>query len=541
MPGRRVAQLQPQLDELRERATALANDWAAAAALQRTAGQERALLRILGVGGLDAAGRPLAAEVVDRFLKAGPDRLGGGIILPFAIALLEYDLVPQALALDIASGAVDLALEGELLDVPERRATAEAEARRLVGSGMERIDANRVARRELIDVLGEPPRPWLGTSLVQPVAQDAAAEARAVIRDGCDLLRVEVPSGRELTARLHALGVTIRGWEPGDRPGGSADERLELQPTGSQRGLAALRSAVDACAAERPAYVRLQTTTPALSAPEAAVVAALERIDLVESDPIDEIVTVGVDPERALADHGFARRVLRRAGASIVIGAGPLVVAPDLTRGQPSDPGARAGRALALQLLGGTLALAQGMPAEHVFIGAMPAWLLGERRPFARAAAEISVRRALLPECPLVFAEPADGLQSGAWPCLVGALLPAAPAGALVVRSPVDGEFGQLAAATRAAAAVAAELSEAIGAGRLQGEALDHARQTISVAVETLEQIDARGWTAVVGQGMSAALDGAGWIGRGPASVSPRQAAFDPLADVLSDRVPEAR
>jgi beta-lysine 5,6-aminomutase alpha subunit len=537
MATRRLAQLQPQLDDLRDQASALAGEWAAAAARQRTAGQERALLRMLGVAGLDASGRPLAAEVVDRFLAGSPDRLATGILLSFAVALLEYDLAPQALALDIASGAVDLALEGELLDIPERRATAEAEARRLVASGLERIDANRVARRDLIDVLGESPRPWLGTTLGEPGAQEAAVEARGLIRDGADLLRIDVPSGRELTVRLRAIGVAVRGWEPGGASAGGATSP-EVQPTGSQRGLHALRAAVDAAAAERTAYVRLATSTPALSAPEAAVVAALERIDLVESDPIEEIVTVGVDPERALADHGFARRVLGRAGASIVIGAGPLVVAPDLTRGVPSDPAARAGRALALQLLGGQLAVAQGMPPEQVFVGAMPAWVLGEPQPFARAAAEISLRRELLPESPLAFSEPVDGSLAAGWPFLLAAVLPAAPAGALVLRSAPPGGFGQAAIATRSAAAVARELADGIGVGRLQGPALEHARRTAEAAADMLAEINARGWSAVVGEGASAAMDGAGWIGRGPGSVSARDAGFDPLAEALSDRMP---
>ena len=48
------------------------------------------------------------------------------------MALLEYDLDPQQLALDVASGAVDLALEAELLRESDRRAVAETEATRLV-------------------------------------------------------------------------------------------------------------------------------------------------------------------------------------------------------------------------------------------------------------------------------------------------------------------------------------------------------------------------------------------------------------------------
>ena len=51
------------------------------------------------------------------------------------------------------------------------------------------------------------------------------------------------------------------------------------------------------------------TVTSAFAAPEQAVVAAFERIDLVEADPIRDIVEDNVDPERALADHAFAHRL----------------------------------------------------------------------------------------------------------------------------------------------------------------------------------------------------------------------------------------
>ena len=93
-----------------------------------------------------------------------------GILLPFAMALLEYDLPPLELALDVASGAIDLALEAELLRQPAQREAATREARRLIGSAFARIDANRTARLEVLDVLGELPRPWFGSSLQEPAA-----------------------------------------------------------------------------------------------------------------------------------------------------------------------------------------------------------------------------------------------------------------------------------------------------------------------------------------------------------------------------------
>src|SRR5436190_13321974 len=194
------------LDRLIERAETLAGAWSARARGSTTVGRERAMLRMFGVTGLDAAGRPLAWAVVDRYLGGGRDRLGGGITLPFAMAVAEYDLDPQRLALDVASGAVDLGLEAALLREPDRRAIAEEEAARMVAAAVERIDANRTARAELIDVFGEPRRPWIGAAIGEPDLAGALDEARAAVDAGADLLDVEVPIGRELSERLRRAG-----------------------------------------------------------------------------------------------------------------------------------------------------------------------------------------------------------------------------------------------------------------------------------------------------------------------------------------------
>src|SRR5439155_4193238 len=197
-------------------------------------------------------------------------------------------------------------------------------------------------------------------------------------------------------------------------------------PIGSQRGLAQLREALDEAAAERRGYVRLTTASPALSAPEQAVVAAFERVDIVEADPVGEIVEQGVDPDRAIADHTFAHWLIQRSGAQLLVGAGPLVVAPDLARGFPSDPATRSGRALAMQLLTVMLARRAGLSDDQVIVDALPPWIWDESDPAVQALAAVAVRRAALPNHQLAFREPegASTLSSIAWPLVLGAALP---------------------------------------------------------------------------------------------------------------------
>ena len=92
------------VERLAERAETLAGAWGARARASTTPGQERAILRLFGVTGLDRSGRPLAGAAVDRWLASARDGLGGGIALPFTMAMTEYDLDPQQLALDVATG-----------------------------------------------------------------------------------------------------------------------------------------------------------------------------------------------------------------------------------------------------------------------------------------------------------------------------------------------------------------------------------------------------------------------------------------------------
>jgi D-Lysine 5,6-aminomutase TIM-barrel domain of alpha subunit len=524
------------LDRLLARANALAGAWGARARASTTIGQERATLRLFGVNGLDSAGRPLAGATIDRWLTGGVRALSGGIALPFAMALLEYDLEPQQLALDVASGAIDLVLEAELLREPDRRAVAEVEANRLAAAAIERIDAQRTVRRETIAMLGEAARPWLGVTLREPDVDGAIAEAAALVGAGIDLIRIEVPIGREMAERLSDAGLEVPAWQPRDGGGRAPDrEPPDPAPAGSQRALARLRRAVDRAAAKRRAYVRLATAAPTLGAPEGAVVAAFERIDLMASDAMAEIVAKAVEPDRALSDHAFAHRLAKRAGTVILVGPGPLVVAPDLSSGMPSNPTTRAGRALALQLLGVLLARSDGLAADQVIVGALPPWLTDEPSPAARAIAEVAVRRALFPGHPLGFVEPPAATErSVLWPYVQAAAAVHAGDVAILLRAADFGPDDAVGAAraARAASHVSADVAQATQPGALTGVALEHARGMIAAAIVTIERLADEGWRTVAG-------DPPGWTQARPDTLdaaAERTESFDPFEATLGRR-----
>ena len=512
-----------RVDRLVELAETLAAAWGARASICTTVGQERANLRLLGVTGVDRTGRPLAGAAVDRFVAGQVDRLAAGIILPFVAALAEYDLSPQALALDVASGAVDLSLESEILHDAARRADVEAMAADLAASAFERIDANRTARLELLAVIGDAARPWIGVTTAEPESADGAREAGLLVAAGVDVVRVDVPASRELADRLHEAGFELLPWRarPGAGQGG-----LDPAPAGSQRGLAEVRLALDEAAAERRGYARLATAALPLAGPEQAVVAAFERVDIVDGDPIAEVVDGNVDPDRALADHAFAHRLIARSGSIVALGAGPLVVAPDLARGAPSGPATLAGRALALELLGAALARRDGIPPGRILVGAIPPWLIEERNSAALAIAQVLLRRAALPGHPLVFEEPEDGAAAIRWRAILGAALPLAERDGLIVRRASAATAGQAVAETRAIADVAADVAGTYGPIDPRGVALDHARATVAAAISTLERLATDGWSSVLGS----PLDRPGVARLGADAVVERTESFDPFS-----------
>jgi hypothetical protein len=515
------ASLAREVETLRRRAADLAGRLSTQARSSTTIAQQRATLRMLGVDGLDRSGHPLAASAVERYCGSDPAHLAGGILLPFAVASLEYDLSPQELALDVASGAIDLGLEAEALQRPERLAQAEDRASKLLSSAVARFDANRTATREQRDVLGSPPEPWLGSSLRAADARDAAREIRQLVARDVDVVLVSVPASWEY-AEARRLAARESEAGPGEGRRGRVRQmrsrlaglppvpRLDREgvPAGSQRGLAELRRAADQAAAERGCYVSLMTVASAFACPEQAVVAAFERIDLVEADPIREIVEDNVDPGRALADHAFAHRLQARAGCQVVMGAGALALGSDLASGLPSDATTRAGRALALQALGAELALAGGLPAERLLLGAVPAWIVADAEP-GTLLVQAWLRRAFYPKSRLVIETQlpeagAAGRGARRWTApLVAAM--AGAAAAMVVWDRNGGVAEEAAADLEAAAAAAAALRRALGNGSLHGDAETQARLTLRAAKDALERLAGDGWSSVLGPAGSAA------------------------------------
>jgi hypothetical protein len=429
--------------------------------------------------------------------------------------MLEYDMTPHELALDGASGAIDLGLESELLERPDRLTAAEQRAAQLLRAALARFDANRTAAREMREVLGLAEEPWLGADLHATEVGAAAVEARSLIGGGAGLLQIRVPASWEYAeARRHAgletpglfeaapssADLRRAGSHPRDGAGTKKPAVLavaEPVPAGSQRGLATLRGVADEAAAERRCYAALMTVTSAFAAPEQAVVAAFERIDFVAADPIREIVEENVDPDRAIADHSFAHRLQARAGCRVVIGAGPLTLGADLISGIPSDAVTRAGRALALQALGVELALADGVAPDRLMLGVVPDWVVGEVGA-GTILLQAWLRHSLFPEQRLMLGGSTAWLSSSSgFAAAVSAMAGADVS--LVVEPTVSADASVAAADLAAAARTAREMRATLGDGALHGDAGELAARTLRAAESALQSLESEGWESLLG------------------------------------------
>jgi hypothetical protein len=271
------------------------------------------------------------------------------------------------------------------------------------------------------------------------------------------------------------------------------------------------------------------TFTSALAAPEQAAVAAFERIDVVEADPIREIVEHNVDPDRALADHAFAHRLHAHAGTAVVIGAGPLAIGADIASGVPAQATTSAGRALALEALGVEFALADGLAASRLLAGAIPSWLAQEQDP-AASLVHIRARSLVLPDIRLVIEEPRTEAGMGLRTASLLAALSAAPV-ALVLWDTTRGGVTEAAAAHRAAAATGAALRAGLGNGELGGAAAENTSRILRAALTALEELSLHGWESLLGpsgRGSESARFGA-------AAVVERASGADSAGRLLAD------
>ncbi|MGY1802270.1 lysine 5,6-aminomutase subunit alpha [Blastococcus sp. SYSU D00922] len=348
-----------------------------------TVSVERAVLRLAGLTGTDPVtgeGRledrvPWANRVVD----AVREQVGleSGVALPVWHALAAGGTL-QSLAEDVGAGTARF-------EIPTGAAAERARdaAREAAAEGIARIDANRRRREELVALHGDPPRrPWIYLIVATGDIHEDIPQAQAAARAGADVIAVIRSTGQSLLDYVPE-GATRTGY---------------AGTYATQENFRLMRAALDDVSAELGRYVRLTNYASGLCMPEIAVLAGLERLDMMLNDAMYGILFRDINPRRTFVDQRFSRMVHARAGIIINTGEDNYLTTADAVD--------EAHTVTVSQLLNETLAKEAGL--EDWQLGLGHAFEIDPDRPesFRLELAHALLARSLFPDAPLKWMPP---------------------------------------------------------------------------------------------------------------------------------------
>ncbi|GLY95195.1 lysine 5,6-aminomutase subunit alpha [Actinoplanes sp. NBRC 103695] len=260
-----------------------------------TVSVERAVLRLAGVRGADPDGIPWVNRLVDAVVA--DVGLEHGVSLPVFDALRDYGDI-TVLAQKAAAGAVRFR-------VPSSSHAARRTAVKFARVGLARVDRRRAERDRLIKRWGDPSqRPWIYLIVATGDIHEDIPQAQAAARAGADVIAVIRSTGQSLLDYVPE-GATREGF---------------AGTYATQENFRLMRAALDETSKELGRYVRLTNYASGLCMPEMAVMAGLERLDMMLNDSMYGILFRDINPIRTFVDQRFSRQVHARAGIIINTG-----------------------------------------------------------------------------------------------------------------------------------------------------------------------------------------------------------------------------
>ena len=264
-----------------------------------TVSVERAVLRLAGVSGADHEGVPW----VNHLVNAVRDEVG----LELGVTTPVYDALRRGEAPDLMTLAQKSAAGSISFRLPQGRDLSAAQklAMRSVRPGMARIDKSRATRDRMIKRHGDPAqRPWIYLIVATGDIYEDIPQAQTAAREGADIIAVIRSTGQSLLDYVPE-GATREGY---------------AGTYATQENFRLMRAALDDVSKELGRYVRLTNYASGLCMPEIAVLAGLERLDMMLNDSMYGILFRDINPIRTFVDQRFSRQIHARAGIIINTG-----------------------------------------------------------------------------------------------------------------------------------------------------------------------------------------------------------------------------
>ncbi|MEO8519170.1 MAG: lysine 5,6-aminomutase subunit alpha, partial [Dermatophilaceae bacterium] len=264
-----------------------------------TVSVERAVLRLAGLAGADHEGVPW----VNHLVGAVRDEVG----LEHGVTTPVYDALRRGEAPDLLTLAQKSAAGSISFRLPKGKDLGAAQklAMRSVKPGMARIDKARTTRDRLVKRHGDPAqRPWIYLIVATGDIYEDIPQAQTAAREGADVIAVIRSTGQSLLDYVPE-GATREGY---------------AGTYATQENFRLMRAGLDDVSKELGRYIRLVNYASGLCMPEIAVLAGLERLDMMLNDSMYGILFRDINPVRTFVDQRFSRQIHARAGIIINTG-----------------------------------------------------------------------------------------------------------------------------------------------------------------------------------------------------------------------------
>ncbi len=318
--------------ECRSAAARIARDVADFAADKSTVAVERAILRLLGLDGVDEAGIPWPNRLVDCLPR---DHLEDGVCYWIGQVLARRDC-----SLDEAARRL---CEGDGLS--DEKVDWRSPIEELAEQSSHRIAGQKKRRRELCHRYPPARQPWFYCIVATGNIHEDVVQARAAAQQGAQVIAVIRSTAQSLLDYV-PFGATTEGY---------------AGTFATQENFRIMRNSLDEVGKELGRYIFLCNYASGLCMPEIAAMGAQERLDMMLNDAMYGILFRDINMQRTLIDQFFSRRINGSAGIIINTGEDNYL---------KTDEGlAAAHTVLASQFINQELALLAGLPPGQIGLG----------------------------------------------------------------------------------------------------------------------------------------------------------------------------
>jgi beta-lysine 5,6-aminomutase alpha subunit len=303
-----------------------------------TVSQERTVVRLFGIDGVDAEGIPLANIIVDSLHQAG--ELSKGVAFYIANAVSYYNTTPQNIATKVSLGELDL------LDIPTQdEQDIKMVLDKYTEEALRKISENKEKRESMQETLSIGKTPWQYVIVATGNIYEDIVQAKAAARQGADIIAVIRTTGQSLLDYV-PYGATTEGF------GGTY---------ATQENFRIMRRALDEVSQELGRYIQLVNYCSGLCMPEIAAIGAFERLDMMLNDSMYGILFRDINMVRTFIDQYFSRMINAYAGVIINTGEDNYLTTADAFE--------EGHTVIASQFINEQLAFASGLSSKQMGLG----------------------------------------------------------------------------------------------------------------------------------------------------------------------------